>query len=300
MFLSSLLLGSCALSQLGTHASNSILEEPDYALAADALPSLIKIAETMQRTYPDKTSYRITLASLYLLYANAFLEGEAFYLMDTDYAAARGLQLRAKSLYVRAAALLEPAILKKSPRLLASEIQLDSSLEPDSPAFKNLTGGFKADSVDLLYYYSAASLAAFALDPLDFENAQKVPAAILLLQRAMELDPLFNGGMVRELAFTVYTSLPESLGGNRKLAQQLYETIADDQINPASAAFYVSWALGFCAPENEYADFINSLEKAIAIGTNPDRPSLMNSLAARKAGWILENSFLYIDEPAAR
>lgn len=300
VFIASLLLGSlssCALSNIGTHASDAILGETDHVLAADALPSILKIAETAHRTFPRNAAYRKTLASLHILYANAFLDGEAFYLMDTDYELARATQLRALQHYKRAAGLLEPLILAKNSQLLKVNLDLTASSEEALGERQRQTQKFRAGDTDLLYYFAAATLGAFSLDPLDFEVAQRVPAAFALLERALAVNPLYGGGMVRDLGFTVYASLPEALGGNREKAMSLYQEIVSDASVPISAGIHVSWALSFAAVDQDYQAFVNSLEKAIAIGTSPARASLMNSLAARKAAWLLDNAYLYIDIP---
>jgi len=288
---------SCALTQLGRHANQAILEESDYQLTADSLPAFLKIAEIAHRTYPDNRSFTLTLASLNMLYANAFLEGEAFYLLDTDYDAARQLQLRARNLYLRTIALLEPLIRNRSKRLFSETIDLSDTGSSHTKLLAGLVKPFRVADIDAMFYFAASTLAAFALDPLDFTTAQNVPIAVLLVRRGMELDADFNNGMLRDLAFTVYGSLPEGLGGNKVEALAIYEHVMI-QPDTASASLLVSYATTFCAPDNDYPAFVSHLERAIAMAEAADaKPSLMNSLAARKARYILENSWLYIDTP---
>ena len=293
----SVLSASCALSQVGVHANRAFLEETDPALAGDAMPAILKIVEIAHRTYPDNRGYRVSLASMYMLYANAFMEGEAFYLMDSDYERARGLQTRAGQLYRRAAALLEPLLQARSPGLLQAEINIYNPNDGQAARQQRLIGAFRPTDIDILYYFAAANLAGFALEPMDFESAQRLPLAILLLRQAMALNPDYNGGMVRELAVTAYASLPETMGGNRPEAEGLAAAILADKTIPASAGFHVGYALTFCVAANDYALYASHLQEAIELSADTGSPSLLNRLAARKAAWLLANADRYFDLP---
>lgn len=282
-------LSSCAISRLGLHASQAILGETDQPLAAAAIPAFIKVAETAWRSYPNNSGYAINLASLHLLYASAILEDDAFYLLDSDYQGARRLQDRALDHYRRSAALIEPLVLKASPGLLTADINLGSGQELTA-AQPELVRPFRRRDVEAMTYYAAAVLSAFALNPLDFDQAQKLPAAVLLIHRALELEPDYGEGMLLELAFTAFAALPEALGGDRERALRLYRP------EHPGPGMHIAYALQVCVPEQDYPGFMRALERALELSQEPGQESLRNSNAARKATWLLDHAWLYLPD----
>ncbi len=290
-------LGSCSILKLGTYATESFLGEPDRELAGEALPTFIKVAETILAADPGDQGKAVSLASLWLLYGTGYLDGEAYFLEDSDYWRWLSLRDRAHSLYLRSMALLEPFVEKKSPGFFGRRYNLDP--EARDPAVAAAVKPFGRKDVPLLYYTAASIFAAFSSNPLESDASERLPAALVLLGRALELDPAHGEGSVQELAFTVFMSLPPEMGGGRDRALEAYRA-ALEASGGLSASLHVSWATLVCAPAGDREGFIAALDRAMALDAEaaPGR-ALLNALARRKAARLAEqlDLYFYLEEP---
>jgi predicted anti-sigma-YlaC factor YlaD len=277
-------LTSCAVLRAGEYATEAFMRESDPALAADAMPTMMKAAEALSLADPRSESKALTRASLYVMYANAFLDTEAFLLPEEDYAASRLLSLRAKALYLRASAILVPLVERKEPSIFTGDSGGGSAGGTSST-------GFGKKDVPLLYWTAAAILAAFADDPMDFDNAARVAGAITLFELAREMDPPWNGGALHELAITIYGSLPADLGGDRGKARAAF-ALATGATGSSSPGAFVSYAQAVCVAEGDRNGFRESLEAALSLRPRPES-ALMDSLARRKAERLLADIDLY-------
>lgn len=269
-------LTSCAVLKAGDYATEAFMRESDPKLAADAMPTMMKAAEALSLADPRSESKALTRASLYVMYANAFLDTEAFLLPEEDYAARRFLTLRAKALYLRASGILVPFVERREPSLFIASPPLQA---------------FGKKDVSLMYWTSAAILAAFADDPMDFDNAARIAGAITLFERARDLDPDWNGGALHELAIVIYGSLPADLGGDREKARAAFR-LATGSAEAASPGAFVSYALSVCTAEGDREGFRSSLGTALSLPPRPES-ALLDSLARRKAERLLADIDLY-------
>ncbi len=302
-----MLTNSCVLFKVGTYATNALLGESDPLLAKEALPMLIKTAEILVASDANSVGNASTAASLYVLYANAFLDGEAFFVPDEEYERAGELRARARALYLRATATLVPFIDKKSPGFFARQFEIaapsKNAVEERVKALKP----FAKKDVGIMYFTAASIFAAFSSNPLNFDEVSLGPslpranlssllsAAFMLMEGALALDPEYGGGMLHDFAFSVYGSLPMELGGDREKALKEYDS-AVKASNGLSAGTFVAYAQLVCLPDNDAEGFLAALEKALAIGTEA-APSnaLMNALARRKAQKLKADAALYFD-----
>lgn len=283
-------MASCAILDIGSHAAKAVLSEPDPLLAKDALPAFIKVSESMMLTYPNNASFKTATASLYLLYATSFLEGEAWYLEASDYDAWMELKTRASGLYRRAFGLLSPLVEKKSPGFFSAGWSIGSQ-EADQAA-----KAFRKGDVSLMYYSAAAILAAFSSNPLDFEMSSRLPAALTLLKRALELDRFWGDGSLLELAFQVYAAMPDGMG----ISEENITTAYRDALlatKGLSASLHINYAMQYCLPREDRAGFLENLTRATTISQQqaPVR-ALMNALARRKALYLIDHVDEYIPE----
>jgi len=283
-------MSSCAILRVGTYATDVFMEEPDPALAGAALPTMIKAAEIIRKTDPGNPSNAISVASLYVMYANAFLEGESFYLSDELYEEKAALTTRANALYLRALDLLLPLVESRSPGFLDAPFA-PGVAGPADPAVAAALKPFGARDVPLMYWTAASILAAFGSNPLDFDNALRVGAAVALLERALELDPDWNAGSLYDLAFSAYASLPPDIGGNREKAEKAYADLVTLLGKPSAGAL-VAYASIICVFDGDYETWKAMLEEALAIEGGPSS-RLMDALARRKAARLLMDASMY-------
>lgn len=278
------LISSCALFKAGDLASEAFMREADPALAESAMPTMIKASEALLLASPGKESMALTTASLYVMYANAFLDGEAFLLPDEAYEQRLTLSRRAAALYLRATALLIPFIERRAP--LAFDTR-SSGMGEHGDALSR----FNRKDVPLLYWTASAILAAFASDPMNFDNAARVSGALALFEHARSLDPDWNGGSLQELAITIYGSLPADLGGDVEKAEEAY-VLSLASTGSSSPGAFVAYAASVCVSRADRDGFSASLNEALKLADRPES-ALMDSLARRKARRLLNDIDLY-------
>lgn len=284
-----LLPASCAVFSAGRYAGEALLSEGDYLAAEAAIPAYIKVAEIARRVAPKDADAAATLASLYLLYGTAFIEGENLYLPDEAFAEREVRGARAREYYRRALELIEPFLLRKSPGLFDAPFILGSEGVRLGASADDPLRRFKKRDAALLYYGAASIFASFGSNPLDFSNAARLPRAFAMLERALALDPDFQAGAIHELAMQIYASMPPELGGSREKALAAFEA-ARRASGGASADAFVSYAALIALPDGDREAFAQALEAALAVdpAADPGR-TLFNVLARRKANYYLES-----------
>lgn len=278
-------LGSCAILRTGQYASSVFLRESDPELAAAALPTMMKASEALMLADPGHEGKALTTASLYVMYANAFLDSRAFLLPDEAFEQKLALSRRAGALYLRAAAILLPFIEARTPGLLKPDGHKNGAGQAPS------LSRFGRRDVPLLYWTSAAILAAFASDPMNFDNAARVSAALALFEKARALEPDWNGGSLHELAITIYGSLPADLGGDSQKAAAAFEA-AIKASGGSSPGAYVAWASSICTRSGDRDGFRAALETALSLAERPES-ALLDVLARSKAQRLLDDIALY-------
>jgi len=280
------LFSSCALLRAASSAHEVLLQEGDPELAAAALPSFIEASAILLAGDPTNQDKIVTTASLYVMYASAFIDGPSSFLPDEQFEARQEAVRRAGALYRRAYHLLDPALERRSPGLLKAV---------GGPGEAAAVARFGKRDVPLLYWSAASVLAAFALDPMDFESAGRLGAASALLARAAALDPGWNGGAIYALYFPYYASLPDYLGGSRAKAEEAYaKALAYSKGHLAS--LFVSRATAICIPDDDYAGFKAALAQALAVDLDADPDSrLPNAIAQDRARKLLANAGKYFD-----
>jgi len=289
-------MASCSINKLAINAVSNALTgsgsaevftgDSDPELVGNALPFAIKMYEALLSQNQNHQGLLLTTGSLFIMYANAFVQGPAERLDAIDYFEERiaGMD-RAKKLYLRGYTILLSALDKKYPGF--------SEADTEDGSMNALLLKCKKDDVSLLYWTVAGGLAAYSLDVFDFSLGSNIPEWGAMIARAYELDPDFNNGAIDDFYILFYASLPENLGGNKARAEEHYK-LALEKTKGLSAGPYVSYASSICVPAQDYDGFRENLEKALAI--DPDEePSnrLVNIITQRKARYMLENAYEY-------
>ena len=277
----------------GSGSSDVFLKDNDPQLVGGSLPFAIKMYETLLEQNPNHPGLILTTGSLFVMYANAFVQGPAEMLPLEQYEE-KGVQLdRAKNLYLRGAAILERGINNKYPGML------DEWGPEDNPGFTNALSKMKKDDIALFYWYAAGNLSAYALNPFDISLGLRLPRLIAMMERAYELDPDYNSGSLDEFFLIVYGALPESMGGDPEKALTHFER-ALKKSKGLSAAPYVAYAQSISLGNQDYNDFKAKLEAALEIdpAANPSN-TLVNVINQRKARYLLQKApelFLYFED----
>ena len=287
------LMQSCSINRMAINAISNALtgegsadvftSDPDPELVGAALPFAIKMYETLLAQNPNHQGLLLTTGSLFIMYANAFVQGPAEMLDPVFYFEERIAAFdRAKQLYLRGYAILTSALEKRFPGFSEASIH-DGTLQ-------GFLSRLRRQDVPLIYWTVAGGLAAYSIDIFDFALGARVPDWAAMMNRAYELYPDFNYGAINEFFILFYASLPEELGGDINQAKIHFER-ALRRSNFMNAGPYLAFAQAIAIPAQDYQAFRENLLKALAI--DPDaNPStrLINILAQRRARFLMEIS----------
>ena len=268
----------------GEGSSDVFTGDSDPELVGDALPFAIKMYEALLQANPDHQGLIQTTGSLFVMYANAFVQGPAEMLPRSRYAERQAAMERAKKLYLRGLNLLYDGLDQKYPGFARSY---------HSGSLPKILAKMKKADVPSLYWAAAGGLSAYSLNPFDMELGIRIPEFKALVDRAYEIDNEFNNGALDDFLVLFYASVPEGMGGDKAKAETHYRR-ALEKSRGLLPGPYVSWAQAVSIPAQDYDTFKQCVEAALDV--NPDADSanrLVNIISQRKARYLLENAALY-------
>jgi predicted anti-sigma-YlaC factor YlaD len=284
-----LTLFACSVNTLvanaltGDTGSAVFTGDSDPRLVGDALPFAIKMYEALLDSTPKHQGLMLTTGSLFVMYANAFVQGPAEMLPLEEWQLRDAELKRAKQLYLRGDEMLYNALDAKYKGFTKASAQQDTF-----PVFLKKV---KKRDAGLLYWAVAGGMAAFSIDVLDFDLGLRIPEWKAMIQRAYELDPDFNGAALDEFLVLFYASLPELMGGDKERAEFHFRQ-ALEKTGGKSAGAYVSYAQSVCVAAQNYEMFSDCLEKALAIDPNADASTrLITIITQQKARWLQNNAW---------
>jgi predicted anti-sigma-YlaC factor YlaD len=192
---------------------------------------------------------------------------------------------RAKQLYLRGQEILYGALDLKYKGF--------SKTGADEKAFQSMLKKCRKEDAGLLYWTVAGGMAAYSLDLFDFELGMRLSEWRMMIERAYELDPDYNGAALDEFLLLFYASLPEIMGGDMERAKGHYRR-ALEKTGGASTGAYISYAQAICVPAQDYEAYKDCLEKALAVDPDDDiSVRLVTIINQRKARWLLDNAYFY-------
>ena len=282
---------SCSVNTLVANAltgdgnSTVFTGDSDPELVGDALPFAIKMYEALLDSNPKHQGLMFTTGSLFIMYANAFVQGPAEMLPFEEWQTKEEEVKRAKQLYLRGSEILYNALEAKYRGFKRAAAQ--------EGALQRFLKKCKKDDVGLLYWAAAGGMAAYSIDVLDFDLSARIPEWSAMVQRAYELNPDFGVAALDEFFILFYGSLPELLGGDKERAKDHFQR-ALEKTGGNSAGAYISYAQSICIPAQDYDTFKDCLEKALAIDPDADPSArLVTVIGQRKALWLLDNAYNY-------
>jgi predicted anti-sigma-YlaC factor YlaD len=285
------LLASCSINKMVMNKVSDVLSgsggnevftgDSDPELVGDALPFALKMYETLLSQNPGHQGLILTTGSLFIMYANAFVQGPAEMLPPEAYLEKKDQLERARKLYLRGTEIIEGGLEKKFPGW--TEARAGSGF---SEQLAKITG----EDIPYIYWDAAGILSAYALNPFDLDLGMRIPEITALLARSYEIDPDYNSGALDDFYLLFYASLPEGMGGDRARAELHYRR-ALEKSQGRSAGTYVSYARTVAVPNQDYETFKSCLEAALAIDIDADTSNrLQNILSQRQARYLLENA----------
>jgi predicted anti-sigma-YlaC factor YlaD len=275
----------------GSGSSDVFTGDSDPQLVGDAIPFAIKMYESLLAQNPEHQGLLLTTGSLFVMYANAFVQGPADMMGLEQFEEREAAKERAKRFYIRGTDILYRALDAKYPGDKKTPKFSEATVEAGTldPILKKM----KKDDVALLYWSVAGGLSAYAIDVFDFALGVRIPEMTAMIARAYELDPDFNNGALDEFYILFYSALPEMLGGDKALAEAHYRK-ALEKTKGQSAGTYVSYAQSVCVPAQDYESYKENLERALAVDVDADPSNrLVNIINQRKARYLLDEAYIY-------
>ena len=285
-----LLIPACSIQKIAMTKVADMLTAPggssvytsdnDPELVGDALPFTIKLYESLMVSMPDHSGLRLRTGSLYIMYANAFIQTPATMLSDDEYKKQEFMYKRAMNLYLRGRDILLEELENKHPGFRESL---------DKREYGEAISTTTKEDLDFLYWAAAGWLGAYAINPLDMDLGLTIPGASALMERVLKLDENYGRGAIHEFYVLYYGSLPEYMGGDVRKAREHFEKAVAASEGKSTSA-YLSLASTVCIKEQNLAEFRILLEKVLEIDIDADPQNrLLNILNQRKAAWYLEH-----------
>lgn len=276
-------IGAISDALSGDGNSTTFTADNDPQLVGDAIPFAIKLYETLLAQNPSHQGLILTTGSLFVMYANAFVQGPAKMLPPAQQEEQQKAYNRAKNLYLRGTAILYSGLDKKYPGFSKARAQdLDALLAKT-----------KKEDVALLYWTAAGNLSAYSFNVMDPEFMIRLSDCLKMVDRAYALDEHFNKGAIDDLYILLYAALPETNGGDKKRAQEHFD-ISLKKSEGLLAGPYVAYAESLCIPAQDYDTFKLQLEKALSIDPNADESNrLINIINQNRAEYLLNNASRY-------
>lgn len=290
IFVILLAFNACSIKKMAMNQVANALTAPggsvvftgdnDPELVGDALPFAIKMYESLLVSNPTHQGLQLQTGSLYIMYANAFLQTPANMLADEEYKKQEFLLERAKNLYLRGRDILLNALERKYPgfRKNLDQRKFDRAVKPT-----------KLGDIELLYWAGAGWMGAFAIDPFDMDLGLTLPGAAALMERVLELDKNYGEGAIHDFYVLYYGSLPDYMGGDLNKARDHFKKAVEVSAGKATSP-YLSLATTVCVKEQKVEDFKQLLKKVLEVDPDADPENrLLNVLNQRKARWLLEH-----------
>jgi predicted anti-sigma-YlaC factor YlaD len=265
-------LGDSLASSGTTFASD---DDPDFV--GQAVPFSLKLIEGLLAESPNHRGLLFAATSGFTQYSYVWVQEPADEIEFADLEKSMALRIRARNLYLRARDYGLRGIAAKHPNFAATL--------RDNPqvAFRSTR---KAD-VPLLYWTAVSWGAAISLSKDHPEIVAEQPQVEAMIDRAYELDPDFDHGVIDQFLIS-YEAARQGGKGDFAERCKLHFDRAVRLSNSQLASPYVSFAESVSIQKQNRHEFEDLLHQALAVDPNT-RPEwrLSNRIMQRRARWLL-------------
>lgn len=292
----------------GKGEGNAFTRDDDPELVGAAIPSMIKLLESVLDADPGNPELHFTIGQTTVIYANLFVQEKADRLSDEYYEEKEKLYDRAKKFYLRGADFIYKGLLLKN-RKLARKIEDED--------FEAALAAARKKDVPYLTWYSMGILAALSIDPLNLDLLSESYQPTTFLYRSLEIDETFENGNIHGILISLSGSLPEGIiyqafEKSPETFKTFYENYYGDQIGEGHSVMdrathhferaialsegknpspYIAMATTLAGKGIEYEKFQSLLEEALTIDPNDDPENrLATTVFQEKAQWLLDNA----------
>jgi hypothetical protein len=258
--------------------------DDDPELIREAIPFGLKTMEALLQSAPDDEDLLLSAASGFTQYSYAFVLQDAEMIEDDDPARARAGRARAKKLFRRAR--------DYGMRAIAAEWDTEFWADFAKDRHAALAEIDDKEMVPYLYWTAAPWAALISQSKDDMKVVGELPNVEALVKRALELDPDWGDGAVRELAINLELATG-SLDRARQHYQRVLELTGGRKIGP-----HVTWAESVAVQQQDRKLFDELLDKALSFDAD-EAPGyrLVNLISQKRARWLKSRaSDLFLEE----
>ncbi len=279
-----MLLASCSVKRMTANMVGNALSGPggvfttddDPELIREAIPFGLKTYESLLQTVPDHRGLLLAAASGFSAYAY-LLKDEADRMGEDNLKQSRAQRSRARKLFLRGRDFAIRGLATKHKGVNLAALKQHETVLAD----------MQSADVPYLYWAGAAWAGALSAAKDDMSLIADLPIAAALVERAIELDPGFDGGAAHEFFIAYEGSRP---GGSNELAREHYKQ-ALAHSDGKRASVHLALAESVSVNEQNLAEFRELLDKAQAVDPDavPDQ-RLANVIAQRRADWLSDQA----------
>ena len=278
-----------AINKLGDSLANSgttFASDNDPEFVGQAIPFSLKLIEGLLAESPKHRGLLFAAASGFTQYSYVYVQEPAEEVEPDDLTKSAALAQRARNLYLRARDYGLRGLETKHPGFPASL--------HENP--KGAVHNMKKQDVPLLYWTAVAWGAAIALSKDHPELVAEQPQVEALIDRAYELDPAYDHGVIEQFLVS-YESARQGAKGDFADRSKAHFDRAVSLSNGQLASPYVAYAETVSVQKQNREEFESLLKLALAV--DPDKRlewRLSNLIMQRRARWLLsrENE-LFLD-----
>jgi predicted anti-sigma-YlaC factor YlaD len=272
-----------SLASSGTTFSSD--NDPDFV--GQAIPFSLKLIESLLAETPQHRGLLFAAASGFTQYSYVYVQQPSEVMESTDVEKSAELRTRARNLYLRAR--------DYGLRGLETKHRGFTALLNENP--KSAVRMARAADVPLLYWTAVSWGAAIALSKDHPELVAEQPQVESLIDRAYELDPGYEHGVIEQYLIS-YESARQGVKGDFALRCKEHFDHAVQLSAGQLASPFVAYAESVSIQKQNRAEFDSLLKKALEM--DPDaRPEwrLSNLIMQRRARWLLSREDELFLEP---
>ena len=297
-FMLCMFLLSCSIRRIAINSiANGLSSDSISVFATDNVPELVrhaipfglKLNEALLNETPNHKGLLLATASGFTQYAYAFVQIEADYIEDNDFAESNRLKKQAQKLYLR------------------SREYAARGLETDHPGFRehlhlnpqSALESMTPDDLPFLYWLAVSWAAAISSSKENLDLLSELYLVEAIMNRALELDEDYNNGALHEFFIAFDGGRSIAMGGSIERARKHFDRAiklsGGNKVSP-----YVSLAENVSVKQQNVKEFVKLLKIALTIDVDV-KPEyrLENILLQRRATWLLsriEDLFLVSEE----
>jgi predicted anti-sigma-YlaC factor YlaD len=279
-----------AVNKLGDSLANSgttFSSDNDPDFVGQAIPFSLKLIESLLAETPQHRGLLFAAASGFTQYSYVYVQQPSEVIESTDVEKSAELRTRARNLYLRAR--------DYGLRGLETKHRGFTTLLNENP--KSAVRVARGADVPLLYWTAVSWGAAIALSKDHPELVAEQPQVESLIDRAYELDPGYEHGVIEQYLIS-YESARQGVRGDFALRCKEHFDRAVQLSAGQLASPFVAYAESVSIQKQNRVEFDSLLKKALEV--NPDaRPEwrLSNLIMQRRARWLLSREDELFLEP---